>query len=129
MIPRVEMKARELLQKGERISAVDLASMAFCHEATARRALNIIHAKKGCRIVWWRRSSKHWIPVYGLDAKKRDIPKPDPLTVNERVRKYLSNPEKHQKAIERKRAARRAAKEKRNEEIRSDNGTENIFSA
>lgn len=126
MIPRVEMKALELMRGGMRLSTADLAKVAFCHEATARRVLGIIYSRRECRVVWWRRSGNAWVPVYGM-GRRSNVPKPDPLTVNERVNRYLSNPEKRKKSVERKRAARQAAKEKRNEEVQSNASTENIL--
>jgi len=109
MIPRVEIKARELLQKGERLTPFSLAEKVYCHTATARMVLKKLHAQNVCRIVSWEPRRNGHIAVYGI-GRKTDAIKPDPLTTQERVNRYLKDPEKRRIVVARKRAARNIAK-------------------
>ena len=107
MIPRVEMKARELIVTTN-LSNYDLAEKGYCHPRTALLALRKLHVNGECKIVAWRKKRYQWIPVYGQGES--DMKKPAPLTTADRYRRYISDPEKAWKALMRKRAQRIIAK-------------------
>lgn len=88
MIPRVEMRALELLQKGE-LSKHSLSTVAHCHVRTAQRVLQKLHGAGLCVIVAWDRVFNHPHPIYGKGEV--DVPKPPTLTKAERARRYRQN--------------------------------------
>lgn len=105
MTPRVELAARKLLDFME-MTKCDLAKEVFCHEKTAHRMLLKLHGENFLRISAWRKAHNQWIPVYSRRRDKRkDMPKPEPLTSGERYRRYMDEEKSWDQAMK-KRAKR-----------------------
>lgn len=104
-------KVVELIRQGALISKDDLALAIPCHQRTAQRILDTLHAEGLVRIVQWVRMYTHWIPVYGYKAVPGtpDKVKPKPVSNAERQRKARRDPlVRWQEAVSKRKARARA---------------------
>lgn len=74
-LPRVEIKAIQLLSTGAALSKYDLARMAPCVHKTAQRVLKKLHSMNQVRIIGWQKIYRQRIPIYHYSVGS-DMPKP-----------------------------------------------------
>lgn len=87
MHPRVELKARELLNNGVALSKYDLAKAAPCNPRTAARMLHKLYqAAMGVRIIGWQKVYYQRVPIYHM-SEGSDYPKPSAMDNAERQRR------------------------------------------
>jgi hypothetical protein len=103
---RVEKFAKDLLEKGRVLCKYDLSALAHCDQRTAQRVLKKIHASHcGVRISRWVPIYRHLIPMY-FRGPGVDMPKPEPKTSAQRAAKRRKDPEVRWDELMAKRAKR-----------------------
>lgn len=113
MIPRVEIKAVELLKAGHVMTKYELASAAFCDPRTAARTLAKLHSSTELiRVAKWVPIYRRKIPAYAIGDGK-DANKPKAISDKNRKRIFREdNPESLVDQALKKRIARFNAKGK-----------------
>ena len=84
----------------------DYAEKGCCCQRAAQRELALLHQQGKVWVSGWEKRYYQWIPVYS-PGKRKDVPKPAPLTSAERMRAYRkADPELRVRQNEAKRNAR-----------------------
>jgi hypothetical protein len=105
MKSRVGKKALSLLETGLALHKYTLATKAYCDIRTSYAALKRLHKLRLIYICGWHERPFSRIPIYAL-GNKVDKPKPSPMTIEEKNRKRLNDPEYMINEMMRKRAKR-----------------------
>ena len=107
VIPRIELKAMELIEAKFSFNKYYLSEIAHCDQRTAQRALSKLHRNNKVVIKDWFKHYQHWIPIYGKSRKGAiDKPKPLPIPRSEIAKKYSLDVEHQIDRLMRDRARR-----------------------
>lgn len=101
--------AIKILLRTQEVSRNDAAKL-HAQRNSVSAALRRMHAQGLVRIARWERTRGGPLQFYTTADGKPDAPRPAPMTMTEKRRSSMKNPETRDKANARKRAARARAK-------------------